>query len=258
MNQEITQQFKFDGQPVRCIEEKNEAFFAGNDVASALGYAVPKDAIKDHCKGAVKRRLLTNGGMQEMTVIPERDVYRLIMRSKLPAAERFEEWVVSEVLPAIRKTGGFSVHNAPAAIQVPTTLREALMLALEQTEKLEAAQAQLTEAAPKLEVYEAAINSDGLFTFGQVAKTLTHLGMGQNQFVDRLLSEGIIFRRKSNGELIPKQDHVSAGRFKCVEKSYSHPHSGEARCAVTTRITPRGVAWLALRLKDGHQTQLSL
>ncbi len=67
------------------------------DVAELLGYAKPRNAVAEHCKGALIQGIPTQGGVQQMTIIPERDVYRLVMRSKLPSAERFEEWVVSEV-----------------------------------------------------------------------------------------------------------------------------------------------------------------
>lgn len=91
--------------------EYGKIMFCGADVAKALGYARPKDAISAHCKGAVKHRTLTNGGMQEMNFITEGDVYRLITHSKLPEAERFEAWVFDEVLPTIRKHGAYMTDN---------------------------------------------------------------------------------------------------------------------------------------------------
>lgn len=67
--------------------------------------------MTQHCKGSVKHRVLTDGGVQESKFIPEGDVYRLIVRSKLPTAERFERWVFDEVLPAIRKNGGYIARS---------------------------------------------------------------------------------------------------------------------------------------------------
>ena len=92
---------------VRTIEENGKVLFCGSDVAKALGYRRPKDAINAHCKGAVKRRLLTNGGAQEMKMISEGDVYRLISHSRPPYAEKFEGWIFDDVLPTIRRTGGY-------------------------------------------------------------------------------------------------------------------------------------------------------
>ena len=105
---------------VRTLMINDEPWFVANDVAKALGYAVPKDAVSTHCKGAVKQRLLTEGGEQEMKVIPEADLYRLILKSNLPSAEKFQDWVTEEVLPSIRKTGSYSttpVVPLPSAFQ---------------------------------------------------------------------------------------------------------------------------------------------
>ena len=101
--------YVFQGKPVRIVEIDGEPWFYGSDVAAVLGYKLPRKAVIDHCKAAQKltvpKRNGQNGGAQFVTIIPERDVYRLIMQSKLPQAEAFEEWVVGDVLPTIRKTG---------------------------------------------------------------------------------------------------------------------------------------------------------
>lgn len=94
---------------IRTVESDGKILFCGSDVAKALGYARPNEAVAKHCKGTLKRSTLTAGGAQEMLFIPEGDVYRLIVRSKLPSAERFEKWVFDEVLPSIRKTGAYNV-----------------------------------------------------------------------------------------------------------------------------------------------------
>ena len=82
-------------------------YFPATACAKILGYTDPYDAVKRHTKGSVKHRVLTSGGEQEQKYIPEGDLYRLIIRSKLPAAERFERWVFDEVLPTIRKQGSY-------------------------------------------------------------------------------------------------------------------------------------------------------
>ncbi len=92
---------------LRMIFIEGKQYFMANDVAKALGYSVPKDAVARHCKGAMKQRYLTEGGEQEVNFIPEGDVYRLIIRSRLPKAEEFEHWVFDEVLPSIRQTGNY-------------------------------------------------------------------------------------------------------------------------------------------------------
>lgn len=99
---------------IRTLEEDGKILFCGKDVAAALGYVNPRKAITDHCKGVTKRYTLTAGGQQELSFIPEGDVYRLICGSKLPGAEKFERWVFDEVLPAIRQTGSYRCADTDA------------------------------------------------------------------------------------------------------------------------------------------------
>lgn len=96
---------------IRTVTEGNKIYFCGSDVAKALGYSNPRDALSRHCKskGVVKHDTLTKGGIQELTYIDEGNVYRLITHSKLPDAENFESWIFDEVLPTIRKTGSYSL-----------------------------------------------------------------------------------------------------------------------------------------------------
>lgn len=92
---------------IRTIEIDGKLYFVGTDVAKALGYNNPRDAVSRHCKGVVKHDTPTSSGIQSMSYINEGDLYRLIMKSKLPSAEKFESWVMDEVLPTIRKTGSY-------------------------------------------------------------------------------------------------------------------------------------------------------
>ena len=104
---------------IRTAEIDGKPYFVGADVAKALGYNNPRDAVSRHCKGVVKRDTPTSSGVQSMSYINEGDLYRLIMKSKLPSAEKFESWVMDEVLPTIRKTGSY---------QKPMTLEEQLQI----------------------------------------------------------------------------------------------------------------------------------
>ena len=92
---------------VRTITEDNKVLFCGSDVAKVLGYHNPRKALSDHCKGVTKRIFATNGGNQQMNFISEGDVYRLIVNSNLPTAKKIESWIFDEVLPTIRRTGGY-------------------------------------------------------------------------------------------------------------------------------------------------------
>lgn len=97
---------------IRMTEIDGKPYFVATDVAAALGYATPRDAVLRHCKGVVKRDTPTSSGVQSMSYINEGDLYRLIMKSKLPSAEKFERWVMDEVLPSIRKTGGYEIPKS--------------------------------------------------------------------------------------------------------------------------------------------------
>lgn len=173
---EILNVFNFDGYQIRTVVQDGEPWFVATEVASALGYAVPKDAVLDHCKhlkilkGADSAHLTTSP--RGIGIIPEGDVYRLTMKSKLKSAVRFQDWVTDEVLPTLRKSGTYTIQE-----QIPQTLPEALRAyasALEAKEKLaiehKVVSAQLEEAAPKLKIYEDIVESDDLIALATAAK----------------------------------------------------------------------------------------
>ncbi len=109
-----------------------KAYFPATECANILGYIKPRNAIERHCKGALKQGVLTNGGIQEKTFIPEGDLYRLIIRSNLPNAVCFERWVFDEILPSIRKHGAYMTEvtidkvlsDPDFGIQLLTKLKE--------------------------------------------------------------------------------------------------------------------------------------
>lgn len=105
--------FSFDGARVRVLVLEHEPWFVGRDVADVLGYRDHNAAMRDHCKGVRKSHPLpTPGGVQEVRLISEPDMLRMIVNSSLPSAVRFERWVFEEVLPSIRKTGTYTVKSA--------------------------------------------------------------------------------------------------------------------------------------------------
>lgn len=108
------------------IDEPNGIYFCGKDVATALGYSNDRDALRRHCrqKGVVKCDTLTNGGKQSLVFINEGNLYRLIVHSKLPTAEQFEQWVFDEVLPSIRKTGEYKAKPSDELHRKNMEIRE--------------------------------------------------------------------------------------------------------------------------------------
>jgi prophage antirepressor-like protein len=139
--------FSFDGTEVRVVSIDDEPWFVGKDVAERLGYANATDAMNKHCKGVAKRYpLQTAGGMQEARILSEPDVLRLIVSSKLPAAERFERWVFEDVLPTIRRTGGY-LAGAPDAKTIGGIVKAVVTKQIESlvVTHIESAFAQLAE-----------------------------------------------------------------------------------------------------------------
>ena len=114
--------FSFESREIRALLIDDEPWWVGKDVCQALGYANPSKAMGDHCKGVTKRYPIVDslGRTQEARVLSEADVLRLIVSSNLPEAQRFERWVFEEVLPAIRRTGGYAVR--PVLAEKPTQI----------------------------------------------------------------------------------------------------------------------------------------
>ena len=121
---------------VRTVEIEGKPYFCGKDVAGALGYMNPNKAVNDHCRAITKCSTPISGKMQEINFIPEGDLYRLIVSSKLPTAEKFEHWVFDEVLPSIRKHGGYI--SGQAEMSPEELMARALQVAQKTLEEREA------------------------------------------------------------------------------------------------------------------------
>ena len=150
------QTYAFENLNGRIVVENGEPYFCASDVSKALGYAIPQKAVRDHCveKGVLKRNTPTSGGIQQMSYIDERNLYRLIMHSKLPSAEKFQDWVCGEVLPSIRKTGKYATQEQYA---IPQTYAEALRLAADKEEENQRLKVKIEEDAPKVEFADGVI-----------------------------------------------------------------------------------------------------
>ena len=126
-------------------------YFPATQCAEILGYVKPRNAISRHCKGALKQGVLTEGGIQQVNYIPEGDLYRLIVNSKLPAAERFERWVFDEVLPALRKYGSYGEIQLEELIAktVTMTVAETIKQLMPIFAQMQSAQQTQPEESPK-------------------------------------------------------------------------------------------------------------
>lgn len=134
---------------------KGRSYFCGRDVATALGYKDPTNAIKQHCKGvAIHHPLETAGGVQDARFITEGDLYRLIASSKLPAAQVFESWVFDEVLPTIRRHGVYAIDEL---LDNDEFLEHAIVQLRSERAKRPAAEQALLEVAPKVSYYDVVL-----------------------------------------------------------------------------------------------------
>lgn len=179
---------------IRTVEIDGKPYFVANDVARALGYKRPADAVTAHCKGSVKHRYLTDGGEQELKVIPEGDIYRLTVRSKLPSAEKFEKWVFDEVIPSIHQYGAYMTEQTiEKALTSPDFLIQlATKLKDEQTKRKEA-EAEIRvkdqiigELKPKADYYDEILKNPGLVTITQIAKDYGMSGKKMNRILHEL------------------------------------------------------------------------
>ena len=216
---------------VRTILEGEKVLFCAADVAKALGYTNPNKAVNDHCRAITKRSTPISGKVQSINFIPEGDVYRLIIRSKLPAAEKFELWVFDEVIPTIRKTGGYMTDSLLERIQKePAVIVEFAQALILEKNRVKALECELNTTKPKADYYDAFINPDDCTNIRTTAKELK---IPERKFVQFLLREKYLFRSPS-GQLLPYNKDSNAGLF-IVRDFVTYCYTGSQ-----TYFTPKG------------------
>ena len=193
---------------VRIIEENGSFLFCASDVAKALGYSNVHSALQRHCKGVVKRDTVTSTrGIQALTYIPEGDVYRLIVHSKLPSAERFERWVFDEVLPSLRRNGIYITDPLVRQFARDPDFAHAVVDALyEQTERV-------NRLLPKADYFDAFVDPGDAVPIRIAAK---QLGVSEHWLVRLLVGCRMLYR--CNGRLVPYADKRFRGLFAVKER----------------------------------------
>ena len=219
---------------IRIIEEDGKYLLSGTDVAAALGYSNPRDAITRHCRYVVKRDVPHPQSPDRnisMTFIPEGDVYRLIVHSRLPSAERFEKWVFDEVLPGIRKHGAYitreklwEVATSPEAL---LKLCSDLLAERQENAALRAENAVLEGKAAFYDLFIDLHHSTNLRT------TAKELAVPERRFVRFLLEQRFVYRTAA-GNVLPYAKPANDGLF-CVKDFCNHGHTGSY-----TLVTPKG------------------
>lgn len=232
---------------LRVIEQDGEPWMVGKDVALALGYAKPRNAIAAHVDAEDKKDAPIQGylgGTQEMTIINESGLYSLVLSSKLPGAKRFRRWVTGEVLPSIRKDGGY-IKTAPGMTDADI-MAKAILLA---QKTIEGQKAQIDEMTPKALFADAVSASSTSILVGDLAKLIRQNGMdiGQNRLFDWLRNNGYLIRAKGMSWNMPTQRSMDMGLFEVKETSITHA-DGHISVNKTVKVTGKGQIYFVNKL----------
>jgi prophage antirepressor-like protein len=242
------------------VDPDGTLWFVAADVCRELGYAKVWNAIERHCKpeGTAKRSILTDGGTQEVTVINEANLYRLIIRSNAPNAEPFQDWVSEEVLPSIRKTGSYG-HKPQQQLDLtnldPDVMLDALInvqqLRKEEKAKLLELQEEKAKLEVRLEAQTPVVNAikrlaaaEGSICIQQAAKALK---MRPTDLTDHMLNCGWLYMRPPSTRKIAYQEKIKQKWMVCHQDTKSLS-GGRELLYVQYKITGLGLLRLAREL----------
>ena len=231
---------------VRALEIDGEPYLVGKDVAMALGYTNPQKAIRDHVDEddrTVNESFTVNG--TAITLINESGLYSLILSSKLPKAKEFKHWITAEVLPVIRKTGGY-VNDTKQFVDYyfadcNTYGREAIALMLNETKRMAN---QLKAQAPKVLFAEAVEGSKTSIPVGDLAKLIKQNGVdiGQNRLFSWLRMNDYLIK-SGDRKNMPTQKSMDLGLFEVKISTFYRP-DGTVDIAKTPKVTGKGQTYL--------------
>lgn len=221
------QNYSFESSNVRIIVEAGEPLFCASDVCKALGHSNTPKALADHCSqdGITKRYTVDSlGRNQSSSFIDERNLYRLVMRSKLPSAEKFQDWVCGEVLPSIRKTGKYATQEQFA---IPQTLPEALRLAADLADKNAALEKKAKEDAPKVEFCDKVVADNDAMTITRAAKVINYPPRKLKDYIRQIgwlyaNSDTPMQSTITSGYMVLRFAHWTDNEGNAVEKPYAH------------------------------------
>lgn len=241
MNQQIFKNSEFG--EVRTVTIDNEPYFVGKDVAIILGYSNPRDAIGKHVDNEDKgvSKCDTLGGIQELTVINESGLYSLILSSKLPTAKKFKRWITSEVLPSIRKTGGY-VTNDDLFINtyLPHADEQTVLMFRSQLQVIKKLNQRIEHDKPKVLFADAVETAHTSILIGDLAKLIKQNGVdiGQKRLFAWLRNNGYLIK-KGDSKNMPTQRAMQQGLFEVKERTINNP-DGSVRITKTTKVTGKG------------------
>lgn len=222
---------------IRTAKINNNIYFVGKDVADALGYVDTNKAVSMHVDDEDKKlndKTSPSFGQRGATLINESGLYSLVLSSKLESAKRFKRWITADVLPALRRTGSYS-------LDIPKTLPEALRAYADEVEQHNKTKALVEAQRPKVIFADAVSTSDTDILVGDLAKLLNQNGyaVGQNRLFERLRNEGFLISRKGNSYNMPTQRAMELGLFRIKETAITHS-DGRVSLNKTPKVTGRG------------------
>ena len=231
---------------VRTMEIDGEPYFVGKDVAEILGYANASKALIDHVddEDKLNNETLSSLGQRGGWLINESGLYSLILSSKLSNAKKFKRWVTSEILPAIRKTGSYSIQSKPDSYTIEDPAARARRWAEEYEEK-KALEAKIEEQKPLVEYAEHIQASKDVIDMKSMAKLASKNGIkiGRNKLFSFLRDRKILDR-----ENIPYANYMDKEWFEVVESTYTFSN-GEEKITKTTLVKPKGQIGIIRQLK---------
>lgn len=222
---------------IRTIKDADAIYFVGKDVAEVLGYKDTSDALKRHVDDEDKltRRFTDSGQGRDVYIINESGLYSLVLSSKLPSAKRFKRWITSEVLPALRRQGGYMLTNENETPE--QIMARALKIA---DEALKRKDALIEELTPKALFADAVSVSKHTCLIGELAKLMRQNGLdiGQNRLFERLRQDGYLCKYGSNHN-VPTQRAVDMGLL-VIKESTIHHADGHTTLQRTPKVTGKG------------------
>lgn len=228
---------------VRTATIDGEPYFVGKDVADILGYSNARKALIDHVdeedKGVTKCD--TPGGTQSLTVINESGLYSLILSSKMPNAKKFKRWVTAEILPSVRKHGGYlTPQKIEEVLMDPDTIIKLATDLKMEREKRKALEIKVEQDKPKTIFADAVNASDTSILVGDLAKLICQNGVniGQKRLFEWLRQNNYLIKSGSSRNM-PQQRYVEQGLFEVKERNVQNP-DGSVRITRTTLITGKG------------------
>ena len=241
---------------IRGVEINGESWLVRKDVAERLGYKDTSDALKKHVdeEDKLTRRFADSGQNREMYVINESGFYSLVLGSKLPNAKKFKRWVTSEVLPAIRKHGGYlTAEKVEEALLNPDVLIRLATELKDEREARRALESKVAEDAPKVLFAQAVEQAENSILVGDLAKLIKQNGtdIGQKRLFERLRAEGYLGTRGDNYNM-PTQRAMEMQLFRISERTINNP-DGSVRLTRTVKVTGKGQVYFINRYAGGNR-----